>query len=132
ASELSIKDSKAIIILMQILFTKEMLLASQIKNHASLLHYFVKNEKAQKALLGGIETFITGEDDVKSALYTKVALILKAFYDEELLDEEVVLAWGDKPSKKYVDKKVAKDIREKAEPFLHWLRSADVADDDDE
>ncbi|KAI9353632.1 domain found in IF2B/IF5-domain-containing protein [Obelidium mucronatum] len=131
ASELGIKDSKAIIILMMILFTKEMLLASQIKNHASLLHFFVKNEKSQKALLGGIETFITRDEDVKNALYNKVSLILKAFYDEELLEEDVVLAWADKPTKKYVDKKVAKDIREKAEPFLHWLREAEVGDDDD-
>ncbi|ORY36883.1 hypothetical protein BCR33DRAFT_683299, partial [Rhizoclosmatium globosum] len=133
ASELSIKDSKAIIILMQLLFTSDMLLANQISHHAALLHYFVKkSEKGQKALLGGIETFVSTEEDGREVLFAQVALILKAFYDEELLEEEVVLAWGDKPSKKYVDKKVAKQIREKAEPFLHWLRNAEVEDEVDE
>ncbi|KAJ3097615.1 hypothetical protein HK100_005301 [Physocladia obscura] len=133
ASDLGIKDSKAVIILMQLLFTAEMLEANQIKHHAALLHYFVKNEKGQKALLGGLETFVSTDDNgIKEALYERVALILKAFYDEELLEEDVCLAWGEKASKKYVDKKTAKEIREKAEPFLHWLRTAEETDDEDD
>ncbi|KAI8608087.1 domain found in IF2B/IF5-domain-containing protein [Chytriomyces sp. MP71] len=131
AADLGIKDAKAAAVLVQVIFTPEMLSHSQVTHHAPLLHYFVKNEKGQKALLGGMERLVSADDELRAALFNKVALVLKAFYDEELLDEEVVLAWGEKPSKKYVDKKTAKEIREKAEPFLHWLKTADVADDDE-
>ncbi|KAJ3077142.1 hypothetical protein HDU98_007527 [Podochytrium sp. JEL0797] len=130
ATSLGIKDSKAIVILVQIIFTAEMLLANQVHHHASLLHYFVKSsERGQKALLGGIETFLGGDGN---ALMNQAALVLKAFYDEELLEEEVCLAWGDKVSKKYVDRKVAKEVREKSEPFLHWLKTAEVGEEEDE
>ncbi|KAJ3353033.1 hypothetical protein HDU83_007407 [Entophlyctis luteolus] len=135
ASDLGIKDTKAVVILVQVLFTpsEAMLATKQVAHHAPLLHYFVKSEKTQKALLGGIETFVSNEETgARAVLLERVALVLKAFYDEELLDEDVCLAWADKVSKKYVDKKTAKEIREKAEPFVHWLKTAEVEDDSDD
>ncbi|KAJ3236694.1 hypothetical protein HDU81_010553 [Chytriomyces hyalinus] len=140
AEELGLKHAKACLVLVQVIFTADMLLQNQVTHHGVLLHHFVNNEKAQKALLGGIERLVSGggapdeaeAEKMRAALFDKVALVLKAFYDEELLDEEVCLAWGEKVSKKYVDKKVAKGIREKAEPFLHWLRTADVAAEEDD
>ncbi|KAI8845827.1 domain found in IF2B/IF5-domain-containing protein [Chytriomyces cf. hyalinus JEL632] len=140
AEELGLKHAKACLVLVQVIFTADMLLQNQVTHHGVLLHHFVNNEKAQKALLGGIERLVSGggaadeaeADKMRAALFDKVALVLKAFYDEELLDEDVCLAWGEKVSKKYVDKKVAKGIREKAEPFLHWLRTADVAAEEED
>ena len=52
----------------------------------------------------------------------KIPLILKMFYDFEILTEEVILNWGKKASKKYVEKDKSKEIRKKAEPFLEWLQ----------
>ncbi|KAJ1339634.1 hypothetical protein BSLG_005756 [Batrachochytrium salamandrivorans] len=65
-------------------------------------------------LLGGIERLVGIEHP---ELLPKVALILKALYDVDLVEEDVVLAWGDKPSKKYVDRKISKDIRVGQNPF---------------
>ncbi|TPX76328.1 hypothetical protein CcCBS67573_g02411 [Chytriomyces confervae] len=140
AEELGLKHAKACLVLVQVIFTADMLLQNQVTHHGVLLHHFVNNEKAQKALLGGIERLVSGggaadeaeAEKMRAALFDKVALVLKAFYDEELLDEDVCLAWGEKVSKKYVDKKVAKSIREKAEPFLHWLKTADVAAEEED
>ena len=52
-------------------------------------------------------------------------MILKFIYDADLIEEEVFLVWGEKVSKKYVEKAVSKEIRSKAEPFLNWLRDAE-------
>jgi translation initiation factor 5 len=127
--ELGLRDHKVCVVLSQVLFDAKILSDKQIARRASLLRQFIKNEKCQKGVLGGLERLV---GMVHPDLLPKVALILKAFYDEDLIEEDVFLAWGDKASKKYVDRKVSKQIREKAEPFLEWLRNADEDDEEDE
>ena len=65
-------------------------------------------------------------------LMLKAPLILKAFYDNDLLEEEVILKWGEKPSKKYVSRDEAKEVRTRVEPFLRWLAEAESEEDSDE
>lgn len=56
---------------------------------------------------------------------------MKAAYDEDLVDEDIVLKWGSKPSKKYVPKDTSKKIRELAAPFLEWLENAEEESEED-
>lgn len=55
----------------------------------------------------------------------KIANILKYIYDADLIEESIFQTWGEKTSKKYVNKATSKEIRTKAEPFLKWLREAE-------
>ncbi len=130
AQELEIRSDKVVTILAQTLFDADIL--KQIAPRVALLKHFIKTEKDQKGLLGGLERLIGLVHPTE--LMAKTPLILKAFYDADLLEEEIVLAWGEKVSKKYVDKKVGKEIHAKAEPFLKWLQEAEEDDssDDDE
>lgn len=61
----------------------------------------------------------------QSQLISKIPHILKEMYDADLLEEEVILSWAEKASKKYVSKELAKEIRSKAEPFIKWLKEAE-------
>lgn len=63
------------------------------KNKKLLLRFTHENQKAQKYLLGGFEKTVEAH---KEALLPKVAGILKTFYDEDILDEEVIIEWGKK------------------------------------
>jgi translation initiation factor 5 len=91
--------NKTPIVLCELLFDKTKILA-QIKTYKRLLLRFCQeNTKAQKYLIGGIEKTI---ETNKEALLPKTAHIFKALYDEDILDEEVILDWGKKVSKKYV------------------------------
>merc|ERR1712062_899687 len=63
-----------------------------------------ENTKAQKYLMGGIEKTIETHKDV---LLPKVAHILKSFYDEDIIDEEVILEWGKRLRKKVMRKMIA-------------------------
>lgn len=75
----------------------------------------VTSEKHQKALLGGIERFVGfSHPDLVSA----VPKILMAFYQLDLIEEDVVKQWGTHVSKKYVDKDTSKKVRKASEPFL--------------
>ena len=101
-----------------------------MKKHKKLfLRFTVENQKAQKYLLGGIEKTIEAH---KTALLPKVAGIFKTLYDEDIVDEEVILDWGKKVSKKYVSKDLSEQIHKKAEPFLTWLKEAEEESSDEE
>ncbi|KAI9206656.1 domain found in IF2B/IF5-domain-containing protein [Polychytrium aggregatum] len=127
AAELELRDDKVCSVLPQVLFDKAIM--TQIKTRAPLFNKFMKNEKCQKGLLGGIERLV---GVVHPELLPLTPKILHAFYDSDLLEEDVIVAWSEKLSKKYVDKKVAKAVREKAEPFIQWLKEAEEDDDDED
>lgn len=119
--------NKAPIVLCEAIFGQKIL--TQIKTHKRLLLRFChNNQKAQKYLMGGVEKTIESH---KETLLPKVSLILKAFYDEDILDEEVIFDWGKKPSKKYVSKEFSAQIHKNAEKFLTWLKEAEEESEDE-
>ncbi|MFH4983262.1 hypothetical protein AB6A40_009971 [Gnathostoma spinigerum] len=129
AERLELK-SKATLLLADVLFDTNVV--AQIREHrVLLLRFTLDDHKAQRHLLGGIEQLISKNLDV---LLPKSAHIIKALYDGDIVEEEVLLAWGEKPSKKYVKKKLCEEIIEKAKPVLEWLKNAeeDSEESDDE
>jgi len=128
AKRFDIKD-KSTLILSELLFTENMW--DEIKTYKMLLLRFcVGNKKAQKYLLGGYEKLVG--DVYKDKLFNNALKILKQFYDEEVLDEDVILEWSAKESKKYVSKEMSKKIHEKVAPFIKWLKEAEVEDSEDD
>jgi translation initiation factor 5 len=73
------------------------------------------SEKHQKSLLGGIERFAGA---MHPDLIPAVPKILMAFYQADILDEEILKHWSTHTSKKYVDKETSKKVRKSAEPFM--------------
>lgn len=121
AERLEVKE-KAPIILAELLFDENIL--TQIKTYRNILLRFThENPKAQKYLLGGFEQLVGNVH--KEVLLPKVPHILKVFYDLDILDEEVIIEWDKKVSKKYVSKEVSKEIHEKAAMLIKWLKEAD-------
>ncbi|KAF9361844.1 hypothetical protein BGX26_011068 [Mortierella sp. AD094] len=127
AGELDITTkSRAVTVLIQCIFTDDM--AREIKTRAPLLRKFVVNEKGQKAVLGGMERVLVASD----ALMRKAPLVLQAFYDSDILEEDIILKWGEKPTKKFVTRDEAKEVRTRVEPFLRWLAEAESEDSDED
>ena len=65
-------------------------------------------------------------------LLAKVAGIFKLFYDSDVLEEEAIMEWSKKVSRKYVSKEIATEIHEKAKPFIQWLKEADEEESSEE
>ena len=59
-----------------------------------ILQFCQGNQKAQRYLLGGVEQLIGNVH--KDILLPKVPHILKELYDEDIIEEEVLLEWGGK------------------------------------
>ncbi|XP_051511944.1 eukaryotic translation initiation factor 5-like [Myxocyprinus asiaticus] len=116
-------DVKAMgpLILSELLFDEN--IREQIKKYKRhFLRFCHNNKKAQKYLLGGFECLVKLH---QSQLLPRVSVILKDLYDADLVEEDVILAWAEKVSKKYVSKELAKEIHAKAEPFIKWLKEAE-------
>ncbi|XP_046372940.1 eukaryotic translation initiation factor 5-like [Haliotis rufescens] len=128
AERLEVKD-KATLILVELLLGAKIL--AQLKEHEKLFRVFCHgNQKAQKYLLGGLEQLVGNVH--KDTLLPKMPHILKALYDTDILEEEVLLDWAKKVSKKYVSKQVAAEIHEKAAPFITWLQEAEEETEDED
>jgi translation initiation factor 5 len=128
AERLDIKD-KATLVLCELLFDADIL--AQIRAHRLLfLRFCNQNRRAQKYLLGGYEKLVG--DVFKDKLFDKCMAIMKALYDEDILEEEAILEWAGKESKKYVSKEVSRKIHEKVAPFIKWLKEAEVDEDEED
>lgn len=128
ADRLDIKD-RAVIALAELIFNDNIL--SQITQHRVLfLRFLGNNQKAQKHFMGAFELLVG--QSFPDKLMPKVAHILKSFYDNDFVEEEIILEWGAKVSKKYVKKDISEQIHAKAKPFIDWLRTADEESDEDE
>jgi translation initiation factor 5 len=128
ADRLDIKD-RGVMVLAELLFNEDIL--NQITKHRKLfLRFLGNNQKAQKNFLGAFE--LTVGMSYPSTLIPKAAHILKMFYDADLVEEEILLEWGSKISKKYVSKEISEKIHSKAKPFIDWLNTADEESEDDE
>ncbi|KAJ2860734.1 eukaryotic translation initiation factor 5 [Coemansia erecta] len=127
ATELGLgKKHRALVVVVQCLFEDSKGIAKDIAKREMLLRSFGDSDKHQRAVIGGIERVI--ETNVELRL-PRVPGILKALLDEEIVDEETFLEWGKKPSKRYVDKDVAKKIHTAAQPFIEWLQNAESEDE---
>jgi len=127
AERLEVKN-KAPIVLCELLFDEKMLKEKQVNKHKTLfLRFTHENQKAQKYLMGGLEKTIETRE---AALLPRVPHILKEFFEADILEEEVILEWAKKVSKKYVSKDMAQKIHEKAAPFITWLKEAEEESDE--
>lgn len=122
------KEHRTLQVLAQTLFDES--ISKQIAAHAGILKKLITSDKHEKAFLGGIERFV-GID--RPELIKAVPNILMACFENDLIEEETITAWGAKPSKKYTgDRDISKKVRGAAAPFLKWLEEAESDDDDDD
>lgn len=118
---------KTCAVLAQSIFDEK--IVKQIEDRALLLKKMITSERHEKAFLGGTERFV-GQDH--PALVAQVPAILLGYFQNDLVSEETLKAWGSKASKKYVDISTSKKIRKAAQPFLEWLENAESDEESEE
>ena len=64
---------------------------------------------------------------VENSLILHIGAILEAFYDADVLEEEILLKWHKHPNKK-LSKVFSAQIRKEANAFIHWLKTAEEED----
>lgn len=126
--ERGLRDDRALAVVMQTLCKPEGLMAT-LQSRLPLLQKLSHGPQGTKALLGSLERIVSVHHP---ALLSATAGILQFLYNNDLVDEEDVLAWNRKISLRYVDEEAAKKVRKAAEPFVDWLQNAESDEDEDE
>lgn len=66
--------------------------------------------------------------------FAQAALVLQALYDEDIVEEDLIVAWAAKPSAGKalgVDAVAAGAVRKAAKPFVDWLEEAESDEESD-
>ncbi|CAI7592806.1 unnamed protein product [Penicillium viridicatum] len=111
---------KTCAVLAQSIFDEK--IAKQIEGRAGLLKKMITSDRHEKAFLGGTERFV-GQDHPE--LVAQIPAILLGYYQNDLVAEETLKAWGAKTSKN-------KKIHKAAKPFIEWLENAESDEDSEE
>eukprot|EP00455_Lapot_gusevi_P028944 TRINITY_DN309_c0_g1_i1.p1 TRINITY_DN309_c0_g1~~TRINITY_DN309_c0_g1_i1.p1 ORF type:complete len:438 (-),score=131.86 TRINITY_DN309_c0_g1_i1:108-1421(-) len=106
-------------------------IVTQIATQAPLLKQLAHDRIATISLLGAFEEYCGVTEAEK--LLPRIPLILQALYDNDIMSEETLVSWYDSPPEiSAVRRDVAVLLRQKAEPFIKWLQTADSDEDDDD
>eukprot|EP00906_Rhabdomonas_costata_P012699 RCo018275 len=124
-NDYGLDDGEMVMLLFESLFDENII--KQIPERAKLLRRFLKPETEKKLILSLMLLCVE-----KAAIKPKFAVILKKFYDCEVLSEGAIVAWYDGRSTKHVAKDDLKLFKEKAKPFIEWLKKPEESDEESE
>lgn len=108
-------------------------LASGIKRGAPLLRLVAADAPGQLAVLVAFEWLCAAGAAERRG--REAALALKALYDEDLAEEDIILAWhgrADAAKALGVDAAGAKAVRAAVQPVVEWLQEGEEDSDEDE
>jgi len=99
--------------------------AKGLAEYKEILATFAENENDAKIFMGVFEEFVCRRNPTE--FMPTVYKLLLALYDNDIVDEEDLLKWDALPHDKavIVDQDEAQEIREKAAPFIKWLKESD-------
>ena len=126
--ERDLRDDRALAVVLQVLCKPESLM-STLQARLPLLQKLCHGPRGVKALLGSLERIVAVHHP---ALLSATAGLLQFVYNNDLVDDDDVLAWNGKISLRYVDAESGKKVRKAAEPFVNWLQNAESDDDEDD
>lgn len=112
-------------------FTKQILASNQVAKYAPVLQKVVQGTHAQNQLIAMTEHFCAV---VHSEMITSFPIVLKLLYDEDLLDEDTLVAWPDVRNAFghwEVNAEQAAKLAALLKPFVEWLENAEEESDDE-
>lgn len=133
----SLRPSDRYIIFFGTLFTATSITDNDVLKYKDFLQILTnnKNKHQQRQLLAGTEWLI----GVKyPSLIPRYSILLKQLYDEDIVEEDVLLEWFYDESKNeysmneglYItNERVFENLKESAKLFIKWLEEADEEDD---
>lgn len=117
---------RTLAVLAQTIFDEN--IVKQVEPRSVMLKRMITSERHEKAFLGGTERLVGIE---KPNLIPQVSAILLQYYQNDLVSEDTLKAFGKKASKKYVDIAISKKVRKSAEKFIEWLETAESDEEED-
>lgn len=126
----ALKAHDKIHILIRAAITPQFFKSKEIEKYAPAAEKIVKGSRIiERHLIASLE--LVCKDKPKN-----FPVMIKQFYDEDVLQEETILEWADDGRSDFtleaVDEETRAMLRGEAEPVVVWLQEADSEDEDDE
>lgn len=126
----ALKAHDKIHILVRAAISPQFFKSQEIKKYASAISKVINGNKIlERHLIASLE--LISKDKPKN-----FAVMIKQFYDEDVLEEETILEWSEAGRSEYtleaVDEETRAFLRAEAEPVIVWLQEADSDDEDDD
>jgi len=110
-----LSDCDVVPVIFDAIIPKDATNLAPIAKNKEALKNFVVDEEGQTALLRCIEKFC---GETQPSLVSKAALTIKEIYDEELLDEQVILSW-------FEDQNTLQKVKDNVAPLIKWLKETE-------
>lgn len=125
---------RAVLVLVEVLLNSPNNIVADIKKYAPVFVLFTRSgedqKRSQQYFWGAMAKLMERHSDQN--LLSKACHILKALYDSDVIEEDVILAWYEHgPSKKFVSKDLSAKIIAQCEPMVKWLQEAEEEDSDE-
>lgn len=117
------KETNIVFIVFGALFDAS--IVTQIPTRSKILYLFIHSKFEQKQVLYLIERLCS----LESSVATKISTILNLFYENDILEDEVLIKWYKNPHKK-IDPKISTELRERAKKFIEWIETADSEEEE--
>lgn len=122
----ALKTHDRVFIFVQAAFTADFFKNKEVTKHSAVLQKLTQNNPImERHLLSAAEKFCATKPKT-------FPVMLKQLYDEDLLDEEVILQWAYDGRTEYtlVDEETRATLRAEAEPVVNWLQEEASSDED--
>lgn len=107
-------------------------LVKAFQSHERVLHEFASDPASQLAQMMALESLLAASPASGKAR-KEVPLLLKFMYEEDIIDEAIIIGWHHKANASSVlgvDEDTAREIRRSAEPVVAWLEEASTDEED--
>ena len=107
-------------------------LIKSFQKHERVLHELAGDPASQLAQMMALEALLASSPASGKAR-KEVPLVLKFLYEEDIIDEAIIIGWHHKANASSVlgvDEAAAEEIRTSAEPVVAWLEEASTEDED--
>lgn len=111
---------------------------TKITEFISVLSSLTGSKEAQMEVLQCLEeSVVRCEPSKQETALTLIPLVLKMLYDEDVVDEELIIQWYDgsvkiKHTRSIVSDEITKSIKAHAQPIVDWLKEADSEEESEE
>ena len=102
--------------------------------HERVLHEFADDPASQLAQMMALESLLAASP-ASGKSRKEVPLLLKFLYEEDIIDEAIIIGWHHKANASSVlgvDEAAAEEIRKSAEPVVAWLEEASTEEEDED
>lgn len=144
ADKLSSTELTIVLVIQALLSTSEGIdsFLLSLKDRLSLLERLSQrpdfSSSCQRSLLGSLERVVLGINGTSSksknasASYSLLPALntsLQILYNSDIVDEEALINWKSKPSKRFIkDRELNNMVREACQPFFSWLEEAEESE----